>query len=116
MTPRPSKIQELLQEMFQNISSWPPAEQRHSYNIGVGRDPVRQFGHIVVIFLLFTYELEVQFQVLDSFISSISGFKTDSDSISTWTRSADSIDDSLVGYGSSRTRAGKRKADDTPHP
>jgi hypothetical protein len=41
VTPRPNKIQEILQEMFQNISSWPPAEQVRSYNIGVDWDPVR---------------------------------------------------------------------------
>jgi hypothetical protein len=94
--------------MFQNINSWPPAEQVHSYNIAVTRDSVRRFGHIVVIFLLFTYELEVQFQALDSFISTIPGFKTNLDSISAQTWSADSTDDSLAGHGagSSRTRAG----------
>jgi hypothetical protein len=43
MTPRPSKIPELLQEMFQNISSWPPAEQMHLYNVAVVRDLVRRF-------------------------------------------------------------------------
>jgi hypothetical protein len=65
---------------------------------------------------LFTYELEVQFQVLDSFISTIPSFKTNSASISTWTRSANSTDDSLAGHDarSPRTRAGKRKAADTP--
>jgi hypothetical protein len=40
-TSRPSKILELLQEMFQNTSSWPPAEQVCSYHLGVDRDPVR---------------------------------------------------------------------------
>jgi hypothetical protein len=88
----------------------------HSYNIGVDRDPVRRFSLILVIFLLFTYKLEVQFQVLDSFISTIPGFKSDSDSISAHTGSDSSTNDSLAGHGvgSSRTRAGKHKAVDTP--
>jgi hypothetical protein len=104
--------------MFRNISSWPHAEQVHSYNIGVDWDSVRRFSLMVIIFLLFTYELEVQFQVLDSFISTIPGFKSVLDSISAQTRSADSTDDLLAGHGarSSRTRAGKRKAADTPPP
>jgi hypothetical protein len=102
--------------MFQNISSWPPAEQLHSYNIGVNWDPVRRFSLIVIIFLLFIYELEIQFQVLDSFISTITSFKSDSDSISAHTQSVDSTNDSMAGHGarSSRTRAGKRKATNTP--
>jgi hypothetical protein len=31
---------ELLQEMFQNISNWLPAEQVRSYHLGVDQDPV----------------------------------------------------------------------------
>jgi hypothetical protein len=104
--------------MFQNTSSWPPAEQVRSYHLGVDRDPVRQFSLIFINFLLFTYLLHVQFQVLDSFFFTIPGFKTDLDSILAWTLSAESADDSLVGHGvgSSRTQAGKRKAADTPPP
>jgi hypothetical protein len=46
ITPRPNKILELLQEILQNTSSWPPAEQVHSYNLGVARDPVRRISLI----------------------------------------------------------------------
>jgi hypothetical protein len=65
---------------------------------------------------LFTYLLHVQFQVLDSFFSTIPNFKTDSDSILTRTWSAESADESLAGHDaeSSRTQAGKHKAADTP--
>jgi hypothetical protein len=107
---------EFLQEMFQNTSSWPPAKQVHSYHLGVDQDPVRRFSLIFINFLLFTYLLHVQFQVLDSFFSTIPNFKTDSYSILAWTRSVESADDSLAGHGagSSRTRAGKRKAVNTP--
>jgi hypothetical protein len=116
ITPRPSKILELLQEMFQNTSSWPPAEQVHSYHLGVDRDPVRRFSLIFINFILLTYLLHVQFQVLDSFFSTIPSFKTNSDSISAQTESAKSADESLVGHGarSSRTQTSKRKATDTP--
>jgi hypothetical protein len=108
MTPRPNKIQELLQEMFQDITSWPTAKLVRSYHIGVDRDPVRRFSLIVIIFFLFTYFPQVQFQVLDSFFSTIPDFKTDSDSILARSQSADSTDDSMAGHsaGSSRTRAG----------
>jgi hypothetical protein len=41
VTPRPNKILELLQEMFQNTNSLPPAEQVRSYHLEVNRDPVR---------------------------------------------------------------------------
>jgi hypothetical protein len=34
-------LMKLLEEMFQNISSWPTDEQVHSYHIGVERDSVR---------------------------------------------------------------------------
>jgi hypothetical protein len=55
---------------------------------------------------------------LDSFFSTILGFKTDSDSILAQTQSVDSTVDSLMGHGvgSSRTQASKRKAADTPPP
>jgi hypothetical protein len=51
-----------------------------------------------------------------SFFSIIPDFKTDSDSKSARAWSADSADDNLAshGAGSSRTRAGNRKAADTP--
>jgi hypothetical protein len=52
--PSPSKILELLQEMFQNISSWAPTEPVCSYHLGVNRDPVRRFSCIFLNFLLFT--------------------------------------------------------------
>jgi hypothetical protein len=115
-TPRPSKILELVQERFQNTSSWPPVEQVRSYHLGVDQDPVRRFSLIFINFLLFTYLLLGQFQVLDNFFFTIPGFKTDSDSISAKTRSAESADESLVGHGvgSSRTHADKHKAIDTP--
>jgi hypothetical protein len=102
--------------MLQNHCSWPPAEQVRSYHLGVDRDPARRFSLIFVNFLLFTYLLHVQFQVRDSFFSTIPGFKTDSDSILARTQSAKSADESLVDHGaeSSRTRACKRKATDTP--
>jgi hypothetical protein len=118
ITPKPNKIFELLQVMFQNTSSWPPAEQVRSYHLGVNRDPVRRISLIFINFLLVTYLLHVQFQVLDSFFSTIPGFKTDSETISAQTQSAETADDSLVSNGakSSRTRAGKRKAADTPPP
>jgi hypothetical protein len=61
VTPRPSKIFELLQEMFQNTSSWPPAELGRSYHLGVDWDPIRRFSLIFVNFLLFTYLRHVQF-------------------------------------------------------
>jgi hypothetical protein len=69
-------------------------------------------------FLLVTYFLHVQLWVLDSFISTIPGFKTDADPISAKTQSAESTDDSSTGHGaeSSRTRASKRKATFTPAP
>jgi hypothetical protein len=116
VTPRPNKILEFLQEMFQNTSSWPPAEQVCSYHLRVDRDPVRQISLIFINFLLVTYLLHVQFQVLDSLLSTIPGFKIDSKTILAWTWSAESADDSLAGYGarSSRTRARKHKAVDTP--
>jgi hypothetical protein len=87
-----------------------------AYHIGVDRDPVRQFSLIFIKFLLLTYLLLVQFQVLDSFFSTIPGFKTDSDSISPRTQGVESADASLVGHGvgSSRTQTGKHKATDTP--
>jgi hypothetical protein len=111
-------MEELLQEMFQNISSWPTPEKVPYYHIGVAWDPVRQFSLFVVIFLLVTYLFYAQIQVLDTFSSTISVFKTYSDSKSAWAQSADSADDNLVSHGveSSRTRAGKRKAADTPPP
>jgi hypothetical protein len=34
----------LLEEMFQDTSSWPTDEQVHSYHIGLERDPVRHPG------------------------------------------------------------------------
>jgi hypothetical protein len=116
ITPRPNKILELLQEMFQNTNSWPPVEQVRSYHLGVDRDPVRQISFIFINFLLVTYLLCVQFQVLDSFFSTIPNFKTDSETISAQTQSIESTYDSLAGNGveSSRTRAGKRKTADTP--
>jgi hypothetical protein len=40
-TPGVSKVVKLLQEMFTNTSSWPPAEQVRAYHIGDERDPVR---------------------------------------------------------------------------
>jgi hypothetical protein len=36
-----NKLVELLQEMFQNTSSWPTPEQVHSFHLAVERDPVR---------------------------------------------------------------------------
>jgi hypothetical protein len=94
----------------------PLAKQVRAYHIGVDRDLVRQFSLIFVNFLLLTYLLLVQFQVLDSFFSTIPVFKTDSDSISPQTQSAESADASLAGHGagSSRTRAGKHKSTNTP--
>jgi hypothetical protein len=58
-----------------------------------------------MIFLLVTYLLHVQIQVLDSFLSTIPDFKTYSNSILGLPRYADPADDSLVGHGvgSSRT-------------
>jgi hypothetical protein len=118
VTPRPNKILELLLEMLQNTSSWPSAEQVCSYHLGIVRDPVRQISPIFINFLLVTYLLHVQFQVLDSFFSTIPGFRTDSETILAQTRSTETADDSLAGNGvrSSRTRAGKCKAADTPPP
>jgi hypothetical protein len=60
----------------------------------------------------------VQLQVLDSFFSTIPNFKSDIDPISNQTQSAESVDDSLAptDIGSSRTRAGKRKALAIPPP
>jgi hypothetical protein len=54
ITPMPSKILELLQEMFQKTSSWPPAEQVCAYHLGVDRDLIRRFSLIFINFLLFT--------------------------------------------------------------
>jgi hypothetical protein len=87
-----------------------------SYHLGVNRDPVRRISLIFINFLLITYLLHVQFHVLDSFFFTIPDFKTDSKSISAWTRSVELADDLLAGHGvgSSRTHAGKRKAADTP--
>jgi hypothetical protein len=51
---RHSKMEELLQEMFQNISSWPTPEKVPYYHIGVAWDPVRRFSLFVVIFLWVT--------------------------------------------------------------
>jgi hypothetical protein len=115
---RPSKMDELLQEMFQNICSWPTPKKVPYYHIGVGQDLVRQFSLFIVIFMLLIYLFHAQIQVLDSFFSTIPGFKTDSDSKSAQARTADSADDNLVSHDSepSRTRTGKRKATDTPPP
>jgi hypothetical protein len=77
---RPNKMEELLQEMFQNISCWPTHEKVPYYHIGVAQDPVRRFSLFVVIFLLVTYLFHAQIQVLNIFFSIIPGFKTDSDS------------------------------------
>jgi hypothetical protein len=111
-------MEELLQEMFQNISSWPTPEKVPYYHIGVTRDPVRRFSLFIVIFLLVTYLFHGQIQVLDSFFSTIPGFKTYLDSKSAWAQSANSAYDTFAshGVGSSRTQAGKRKATDTPPP
>jgi hypothetical protein len=38
----PDHLVKLLEEMFQNISSWPTDEQVCSYHIGVERDLVRR--------------------------------------------------------------------------
>jgi hypothetical protein len=81
-------MEELLQEMFQNISSWPTPEKVPYYHIGVTRDPVRRFSLFIIIFLLVTYLFHGQIQVLDSFFSTIPGFKTYSDSKSAWAQSA----------------------------
>jgi hypothetical protein len=58
----------------------------------------------------------VQLQVLDSFFSTIPGFKSDIDPISARTQSVKSADDSSVGLGagSSRTLVVKLKAITTP--
>jgi hypothetical protein len=42
VNPGPNKVLELLQEMFQNTSSWPPAAQVSAYHLGVDRDPIRR--------------------------------------------------------------------------
>jgi hypothetical protein len=46
-----------------------------SYNIKVDQDPVRQFSLIVIFLLLFTYLLQVRFQVLNSFFPPSSASK-----------------------------------------
>jgi hypothetical protein len=102
--------------MFQNINSRPTPEKVPYYHIRVARDLVRRFSLFIVIFLLVTDLFHAQSQVLDSFFSTIPGFKTDLDSKSAQVCSADSADDTLATHGarSSRTRAGKRKAANTP--
>jgi hypothetical protein len=37
-----SKLVKLLEEMFQNTSSWSSIEQVHAYQLQMERDPVRQ--------------------------------------------------------------------------
>jgi hypothetical protein len=99
--------------MFQNINSWPLAEQMHLYNVAVIRDLVRRF--VSQFFFCLVMSLKSNFRYwIPSFPPSPAS--KHSDSIFARTRSADSTDDSLAGHGarSSRTRAGKRKAADTP--
>jgi hypothetical protein len=39
-----SKLVKLLEEMFENTSSWPSVEQVRAYHLGMERDPVRQYS------------------------------------------------------------------------
>jgi hypothetical protein len=41
----PEHLVKLLEEMFQDTTSWPTDEQVRSYHIGVERDPVRRPRH-----------------------------------------------------------------------
>jgi hypothetical protein len=38
----PNKLVKLLEEIFQNTSSWPTYEQVRAYHLGMERDPVRK--------------------------------------------------------------------------
>jgi hypothetical protein len=74
------------------------------YHIGVARDPVRRFSLFIMIFLLVTYSFHAQIQVLDSFFSTIPGFKIDSDSKLARAQSADLADDNLASHGARSSR------------
>jgi hypothetical protein len=57
-----------------------------------------------VNFFLVTYFLYVQLQVLDSFFSTIPGFKSDIDPISARTHSVELASDSSAGPGAGSSR------------
>jgi hypothetical protein len=110
----------LLEEMFQNTSSWPTDEQVRSYHIGVERDSVRcpSFNQHYN-FLKFQYSY-IWMHALDSFISLIPGFKGDililAIPILAWSPSSESVSDPPIraSVEASRTRVGKLKATSNP--
>jgi hypothetical protein len=73
---RVNEVVKLLQEMFNNIKSWPTSKQVCSYHLRVERSQVRQYPLIDKFLLEYSF-LYMQPHALYSFASTIPGFEGD---------------------------------------
>jgi hypothetical protein len=116
----PDLLMKLLEEMFQNTSSWPIDKQVSSYHIGVERDPVRYPSFNQHYNFLKSQYSYIWMQALDSFISPIPGYEVDipipTIPVLAQSPSGESASDlsARAHVKASRTRAGKRKAATNP--